>query len=291
MKAVVIGGISYDDIIHVNDFFDDTPQTVFAKSSYSTPGSTGLGKAIALKRLNFETTIIGAIGVDFYGEEIRQLLRKEEIVFYPLASNVGTERHVNIMNAEGNRISVFLNSVDNIDIDVEKYAEIIRDCDIVCLNIKNYCRKFIPLLKKYKKTVWVDLHDYDGYSDYYDDFIAIADFIFMSSDRLENPQVYMKKFLNENKLSVCTKGNEGAIYLNKDGQFIAMSADSLEIVDTNGAGDNFFAGFIYGHYHGQTPQICLEYGKLAANSCILSRKIVSDDLSEATIMKKPQKNS
>ncbi len=288
MKIFVIGGASFDDIIHVEEFMESVPHTVFAKSAYSTPGSSGFSKAIALKRLGFEVSFFAVVGADQYGQQITSTLRKEGVKFLSVIDHSGTERHTNIMNKFGERISIIMNSTsDNTDFDAKAYEEEIIKADFICLNINNYGRKFIPLIKKHKKPVWVDIHDYNGFDQYYDEFIDIADFIFMSSDKIADPEEYLKRWVNTGKiLAICTKGKDGAIYFGSEKELLSVEGSSLKVVDTNGAGDNFFSGFVYGYYHGKNALESLEMGRIVADSCVLSKKIVSDDLSLEILRKK-----
>ena len=71
MKILVLGGASYDEIIHVNEFFEAKAETIFANNSYSTVGSTGVGKALALKKLGFDVAFQAIIGKDIYGKMMR----------------------------------------------------------------------------------------------------------------------------------------------------------------------------------------------------------------------------
>ncbi len=277
MKILVIGGASYDDIIHVDEFFEPKSATVFVKKSYSKPGSTGIGKSIALKRLGYDVTFIAAIGDDYYGKVISQMLKDEGIKFYPLEANK-TERHTNIMNRFGERITIFTQTSDIEDIFVNAYEKQVKEADIVVLNIKDYSRYFIPLLKKYQKQVYCDIHDYDGYNTYHKDFIMFSDYIFMSSDNIKDYKNYMYNLLKDGKKwVVVTHAKKGASGL--DGhEFIEISSNQIEVIDTNGAGDNFFAGMLHGYLNMYSMQDCLYLGRIVAESCIQSEKVVSDML-------------
>ncbi|MCK5732311.1 MAG: carbohydrate kinase family protein [Tenericutes bacterium] len=278
MKILVLGGASYDDILHVDDFFESTSSDVFIKKSYSAPGSTGLGKAIALKKLGFDVAFQAVIGDDYYGKIITDTLKKEGVKFYPFISDK-TEKHINIMNKSGQKISIVSQTSNQFEIDVYKYEKLIRDADFVVLNIENYCRYFIPLLKKYRKPVFCDLHNYDGFNPHHQDFIINSDHLFFRSEKMKNFELFMNKMLSKGKnLIIATKSAEGAVALDKNG-FVDIPSNIIDIVDTNGSGDNFFAGFLYGYLNKYNLKDSLLMGRIAAESCIQSEKIVSDELS------------
>lgn len=289
LNILVLGVTSYDDIIQVDRLFDAHPQNVYANESYSMVGSTGSGKAIALKRLGFDVNFICALGDDEYAKNIKQRMQEEQIALFLVEADK-TERHTNIMDSSGNRISIFTTISNNIHFNPSLFETQIKQADIVCLNIKPYCKEFIPLLYKYNKTVWCDLHDYDIDNPYHQAFIEASDVLFLSSDRLPDYKTFMKRMIDEGKkLIVVTHGSRGASLLSKDHKMIEIDANSLEIIDTNGAGDNFFAGFLYGYINQFNLKESLLLGKYAASSCVLSKDIVGKDLSEDYLTKKLSK--
>ena len=80
------------------------------------------------------------------------------------------------------------------------------------------------------------------------------------------------------ELIIATKAEDGAVALDKNG-FVDIPSNKIDIIDTNGAGDNFFAGFLYGYLNKHNLRDSLLMGRIAAESCIQSEKIVSEDLS------------
>lgn len=283
MNILILGGASYDDILHVDEFFEPRKGTIFVNKSYSTIGSTGVGKALALQALGFNVTFQAVIGDDYYGHVVTSELKKAGIKFIPFIADK-TERHTNIMNKSGERITIFSQTPEDLVIDVYKYEKQIKDADIVILNIKNYCRYFIPLLKKYRKEVFCDIHDYDGHNPHHQDFIINSDYIFMSSDNMPNFRPYMEKLIHKHKKwVVVTHAEKGASALDLFG-YEDLPANKIDVVDTNGAGDNFFSGFLYGFLHNYDMKDSLLMGRIAAESCIQSEKIVSEELNEEYLL-------
>jgi sugar/nucleoside kinase (ribokinase family) len=62
VRVLVVGGASWDTVVHVDQLPDSRPRTVFATSSYETVGSTGAGKALNLARLGHEVHLHTLIG-------------------------------------------------------------------------------------------------------------------------------------------------------------------------------------------------------------------------------------
>ena len=85
---------------------------------------------------------------------------------------------------------------------------------MIILNIVSYTKKLIPLFKQSQKPIWTDLHDYNGKDLYHQDYIDAADYIFMSSDNLDNYRAVMEKTIRRGKkLVICTHGKGGSTAL------------------------------------------------------------------------------
>ncbi|RSK25966.1 carbohydrate kinase family protein [Bacillus sp. HMF5848] len=288
-KVFVIGGVSYDMIIHLNEFPKPIPQTIHhCDSVIEAVGSTGTGKAAALAKLGFDVTLQGLMGEDLYGEKVKGFCKEHNIQYMYDIDPKGTDRHVNIMNSCGQRISMFIaETSQEPDMDYTKYEKVIAESDYVVLNIINYCRHFIDIIKKHKKEIWCDLHDYNEGNSYHEDFIEAADYIFLSSDNLQDYKAVMTDFINRGKkLVVCTHGKEGVTALTTEGEWIDMPAMLVdEVVDTNGAGDNFFSGFLYGYANDCAIEECVKYGTAAGAMCVQSSELVHKDLSIPMLQK------
>lgn len=288
-KILVLGGASYDAIVHLDSFPNPVPQTIHHCQFHETVGSTGVGKAANFCKLGFDVDLQILTGDDAQGQIIREYVSKLPLNLLNEIDPNGTERHVNLMNTAGQRISIFLTSTSsNPPIHYESYLPYIRKADIVVLNIVDYCRNFIPLLKDNNKEIWTDLHDYDGKNDYHQDFIQASDYIFLSSDNLPDYQNCMLKLIeNGKKLVVCTHGSNGASLITEKKQWIHTPViDGFKRVDTNGAGDAFFAGFLFGYTRHLSLENCMKTGHIVAGACITSPELSFPGLSEEFLLDK-----
>lgn len=278
---LILGGTTYDHIVSLSEFPEPVSQTIHNTSFFEAPGSTGTGKSVCLKRLGVSNTLYSILGDDIYGQKIRHYLEQEEIDFIYDIDNAGTERHINIMDAKGDRISMFITRSSELpNISKSIIEQNILKSDMVVLNIISYCKEMIPILKDYSKPIWTDLHDYDEGNKYHQPFIDISDHIFLSSDNLISYKKLMQELIKAGKqLVVCTHGRNGATALTKNGEWIDEPAlTDFEIIDTNGAGDSFFSGFLYAFVNGKSPKVCMRYGTICGALCITSQQIVSERL-------------
>ena len=158
--------------------------------------------------------------------------------------------------------------------------EKLEQSGLLVLNIISYCKDFIPLLSGYTKPIWTDLHDYTDNNPYHEPFIETADTIFLSSDNLPDYKVTMQQLISRGKrLVICTHGKGGSTALTPEGEWVHEPAlTHFRLVDSNGAGDNYFAGFLYASLQGKSIRDCMRYGTLCGGLCITSAELVAEEL-------------
>lgn len=281
-KVAIIGGTTFDHIIYLPELPLPVPQTIHQAPFREAVGSTGSGKALALTKLGVPNTLYSVVGDDSYGRQITEYLQAQGVTALLDIDPAGTERHINIMNAGGGRISIFVTqSSENIVHNLPAIREQLTQADVIVLNIIGYCRPLIPLVCEQNKPVWTDLHDYDGTNDYHEDFINAAQYIQLSSDNLPDYRATMQSLMMRGKeLVICTHGKAGATLLTKQGEWYEQSAlEGLFIEDSNGAGDSFFSGFLYGYLNGKSHQECLRYGAICGGYAVTSPSLVYETLS------------
>ncbi|MFB6189684.1 MAG: carbohydrate kinase family protein [Halapricum sp.] len=280
MTVFVAGGCSWDSIVYLEAFPERT-ETRFARDFQETLGSSGSGKSLNLGRLRIDTRFHAMIGEDRFGEAIRERLADEPIDFRFDVDPNGTERHVNLMNDAGERISIFVvPPTQEPEIDYEPLKAWTAEADALVVSPVDYSRQLLPAAAEAETPVWADVHAYDGEDEYHEDFLAAADYLFMSDEGMADPREFMRERIDAGtRLVVCTRGADGATALTADGEWIEVAAGDFEMVDTNGAGDAFFAGYFYGHRQGEDVQTCLELGTLVGGLAVESRDLAHPDLS------------
>ncbi len=282
----ILGGTTFDHILYLPSFPQPIPQTIHQLPFAEGTGSTGAGKALALTKLGMPNSLYSVVGDDYYGKKIKTYLASQQVDAVFDTDPAGTERHVNIMDNNGGRISMFITqSSEHINFNEPAIEKMLEQSTVIVLNIISYCRHLIPLLQKFNKPVWTDLHDYDGTNIYHEDFINAASYIHLSSDNLPNYQTTMQQLIQKGKeLVICTHGKQGASLLTKQGEWIDQPIiPNLILTDSNGAGDSFFAGFLYAYLHNKPLKKCMQYGAVAGGLATTSPNLVCEGLNEDLI--------
>lgn len=285
-KVFVAGGVSYNNVIQLDEFPEPVGKT-YHKCIYSEGvGSTGAGKSLNLSKLGFSVTLHSLLGDDEYKAKVLKVLEGEGIRVIHNIDKSGTERHVNILNKLGQRISIFTNPVsDDPEVDLGLIEKSLLQADYAVINIYNYCKKILPLCEKNAVPVWTDLHDYNG-GQYYEEFIAASDYIFMSDEYIPDPLWVLQSFIDRGKsLAVCTRAHRGAIAMNSAGEVVQVPAkEHYQNINSNGAGDAFFSGFLYAYNLGVDLTSCMEAGSHAAGLCVESMGLMNPLLSPEAIL-------
>jgi len=281
VKVFVAGGVSFDTVIHLEKFPEPRQATLFTRESYRTAGATSTGKALNLAALGHDVTLAAQLGTDSFGDLLRDRFRQAGVALHELP-DARTEQHTNLMNADGERISIFaVQRTFNPHVQVPDFEAAVRRADVVVLDIINWSRQLIPLARALGKPVWCDLHDYDGVNAYHRDYLEAADYLFLSAEALPDPERFGNDLIAHGKqLVVMTSGIEGAIALTASGQrFRVESVTAFGMKDTNGAGDAFMAGYLHGHIQGRGVEECLELASLTAALCVAGRELAHQELS------------
>jgi sugar/nucleoside kinase (ribokinase family) len=291
-RVLILGGVSFNAMIALDAFPQPVPQSIWASGFHETIGSTGAGKALNLRPLGMQVTLHAPIGDDRYGQLVADYLRRAGVDFIHDHDPLGTQRHVNLMDAAGRRISIFVvpGSFEPA-IDTTRIEALIPQSDYVVLNISNYCRYLIPHIQRHARQIWTDLHDYDGVSTYHQDFIDAADYLFLSSDALPDYRPFMERLVVAGKrLVVCTHGRDGSTALTAAREWIETPAVTSYVKqDTNGAGDAFFAGVLYGHSLGLDTRGSLRLGTVVAGLCVTSAELAYEGLSAELVAREYQR--
>lgn len=247
MRAVIIGGVAWNTMLDIGSFPDPTPQTLFASDIREAVGSSGAGKALNFRSLGGEVVLWSLLGDDEPASRVREVLAAAGVDYRPKLDPEGTMRHVNLMDDTGERISIFANSgSDTLDVDTTVLADVLADADVISVTIMNHCRQFLPAVADSPGEVWIDLHDYDGRNPHHAEFIEAADCLMMSSIGMPGWRRFLEdRIAAGNRIGICTHGAEGASGISGSTGWIEVDAVPVErVVDTNGAGDAFWAGMV-----------------------------------------------
>lgn len=264
-RVAVVGAASWNHLIRLDHLPAPTPHMQFATGSVHTIGGTSAGKALHLAGRGIPTRLHALLGRDADGDRIAYALEESGVDLVRHASGE-TERHVNLMTDAGERVSLYVSTPTTpSDTALTAVAADIARAEIAVIDLAEFGMLLLERDDLGDTPRWVDLHDYNGTSAFHEPFVRAADVVFMNGDATDDPWALMASCLARGpRLAVCTLGAAGAIAVDAAGTRYEVAADPADIVDTNGAGDAFMAGFLAAHLAGAETGECLAAGSAQA---------------------------
>ena len=165
----------------------------------------------------------------------------------------------------------------------EKGDEIFADCDGIAFELdleKDTVKQILRRAKKYNKKVYAAISNMSiamerrAFLQEIDCFVCNqqeAGLLFSDEyDHMAPEEMCRTLAANVHSANipcmVVTMGGEGAVYARSNGESGVVPAKKVDVIDTTGAGDAFFAGTVIGLTYGKTlPEACEIGSRLAAS--------------------------
>ena len=226
---------------------------------------------------------------DYY-DVIERLKRHKVNTKYIRKIKDGMGLWLAVFNEDGDvvaSISKRPNFLPILDVLKEYGDEIFSKCDSISIELdtdNKVLNRIFAYAKKYKKQVYSSVANMSIAIERRD-FFKKVDCIVCNKE--EAGLLFMENFDNMNieelseiinkkikaakiKSIVVTAGAEGAAYASINGEYGAIPAFKVKVVDTTGAGDSFYAGVCTGLTYGKTLKEACEIGTKLAASVIQS---------------------
>lgn len=269
--VLVVGGSGVDTIVRVDALPVPLADSVMVGPIEEWPGHTGGNVALGARALGLDVALLDCIGDDWTGAQVRQRLAEGDVEFHPLISPAGTRRAVNLVDATGRRMS-FYDARDPEDLRMPRdfYLPRLRRARHVHLSIMNFTRFLYDDIEALGVPVSTDLHDWDGLADHQREFALRSDLVFFSAAATgDRTPALMREILGEGRAGtvVATAGARGSYVLTRDGgrdpHHVPATVPPAPVVDSNGAGDAFVTGFLYGRLDGRDARESARLGAVA----------------------------
>ncbi|WP_406065172.1 adenosine kinase [Streptomyces sp. NBC_01077] len=272
--VLVLGGSGVDTIVYVPELPLPYADSYMIRPGIETrAGQTGDFVALGLSTLGLRTHHIDMLGDDPAGDLVRAFHRDRGIAFTEVPLPGGTKRAVNLVGPDGRRLSLYddSRSQESDRLPEELVRSLASASRHAHVSITYPCAFAVPQLREAGLTISTDLHNWDGENPYHEPFAYGADIVFVSTTALTDTEWTMRRILERGRAEVvvATAGAEGAYMLTADGLVhVPVVAPRDPVVDSNGAGDAFAAGFLFGRLTGEDLDRCALYGAVAgAHAC------------------------
>lgn len=253
LSILVSGLINLETTLRVDGFpIEYAPARYPFFGVNSTVSGVGYNIAKALTTLGDRVRLLSIIGEDAAGTLARQALAADGISDeFVVAGMPHTAQSVILYDPDGRRQI----HVDLKDIQERAYPEALFDraaqgCDLAVLCNINFSRPFLRVARERGMTVATDVHAIADLDDPYNgDFMAAADILFMSDERLLcAPEEWARRVMDRYgpEVVVIGLGAEGALLAVRGGGMERIpAARTRPVVNTIGAGDALFSCFLH----------------------------------------------
>ena len=271
VRVFVAGPATWNHLVYVDRLPEPRPHTEQVLRHHETVGGTSAGKALNLAALGARVTLRTHLGPDAIGARVADRLTSAGVDLI-VERSVRTERHLNLMAADGGRLSLHLDKPGAAS--EEHRARTATALAASAVALVDLAEESRPLLRRARDAgvpVWCDLHDYDGQTPFHQDFVDAADVLFLNEDGMPDPLPWMRERVAAGTwLVVATQGARGALAVTRDEEVHVPAPPVATIVDTNGAGDAFLAGFLLARLGRAALPVAMAAGHRQAARCLAS---------------------
>jgi ribokinase len=263
MSAIFVSGlINIETTIQIESFpLVYTPVRYPFFGISSTVSGVGYNVAKALTTLGDTVRFAALIGRDPAGELITGALAAAGVSGdFVLSDLEQTPQSVILYDRDGQRqINVDLKDIQECTYPLDHFEQAIAGCGMAALCNINFSRPLLAETRRRGIPIATDVHaiaDLDD--DYNRDFMAAADILFMSHERLPCPPEEWAARVQArygNAIVIVGLGQEGALLAVRRDGFIGRfrAIVTRPVVNTIGAGDALFSAFIHFYHASGAP--------------------------------------
>ncbi|MEV5410425.1 PfkB family carbohydrate kinase [Thermopolyspora sp. NPDC052614] len=288
--VVVIAGAGVDTTVYVPELPLPYAETYVVPPVIDRIGNTGSGVVLGCGALGLRVALVDLLGEDPQGDLVRAHLESRGVELVWRAVPEGTRRSVLLVGPDGRRTSLFdPRPAPGRRLPRELYLPLVRTARHVHVSIDDAARDVYADISDIGVPVSTDLHDWDGEEEHHRDFAYNSDLVFLSAAKLPDPESVMRDILARGRASVvvCTAGAEGCHVLvpgwERARRFPAVPLPG-PVVDSNGAGDAFVSGFLYGRLSSRPLEECVRLGAIAGAHACTVRGTHESPIDERTLL-------
>ena len=254
-------------------------ETLIGQSFSTVPGGKGANQAVASARLGAEVAMIGCVGTDAYGDQLREALLVEGIDCQAVSTVDGSSGVALIVvdDSSQNAIVIVAGSKGELTPAAMRAVDaVLQAGDVIVCQLEVPMETVGYTLKRGRelgKTVILNPAPASGPLP--TEWYASIDYLIpneseasalsgMTVDSLDSAKLAATQLIKAGAGKVIiTLGAEGALFA--DGEsFEHLMAPKVKAVDTTAAGDTFVGGFAAALVNGQSEAQAIRFGQVAA---------------------------
>lgn len=243
-KVVVVGSVNMDLVTQTNQI-PRVGETVLGENFFTVPGGKGANQAVAAAKLGADVALLGCVGDDAFGSELKQHLQKQGVHTDYIQTISATSTGVaSITLSEGDNSIIVVAGANHklTPTLVQQHEQLIANADILLLQLEIPLESVVlatEIARKHKVPVILNPAPMQKLPK---NLILQATYVTPNEHELESllASTNLSKEETEalKRKSIVTRGSKG-IQLFQDGKEQLISGYQVETIDSTGAGDTF----------------------------------------------------
>lgn len=261
-KIAVVGSLNID-VVTMLDRMPKIGETLRGKDLKIVPGGKGANQAVGCSRLSLDTVMIGAVGNDAFGSQIKNNLAHHGVQVNGIETIDGVSTGTAIIShtAQDNSIVIVGGANDYcLEELVVRHKEMITNADVILMQLEipiQTVQKVVEFAAEAKTQVILNPAPAQPLPDFIKRQVKLltpneTEWELISGQVCETEEDYYQSLSQwERKYGskvIVTRGEKGCLFLEK-GRLQLITAPSVNVIDTTGAGDAFNAAMAFGLAH------------------------------------------
>ncbi|MDD2034266.1 ribokinase [Pseudomonas sp. 39167] len=277
-KVVVVGSLNMDLVTRAPRL-PRGGETLIGESFCTIPGGKGANQAVAAARLGAKVSMVGCVGSDAYGQQLRGALLAEGIDCQSVSVVAGSSGVALIVVDDNSQNAIVIvagaNGVLTPDV-LDRFDEVLRGADVIICQLEVPDATVGHALKRGRELgKTVILNPAPASRPLPADWYACIDYLIpneseaavlsgLAVDSLEAAEAAATQLLAAGAGKVIvTLGAQGLMFAN-GASFQHFPAPLVKAVDTTAAGDTFVGGFAAALADGKSEVEAIRFGQVAA---------------------------
>lgn len=277
-KVVVVGSLNMDLVTRASRL-PRAGETLIGQTFSTVPGGKGANQAVASARLGADVSMIGCVGTDAYGTQLREALRVEGIDCQAVSTMDGSSGVALIVVDDSSQNAIVIVAGSNGELtpaSLQAFDSVLQAADVIVCQLEVPMNTVGYALKRGRELgKTVILNPAPASAPLPAEWYASIDYLIpneseagalsgVTVDSIDSAKAAATQLIKAGAGKVIiTLGSQGALFTDGQG-FEHLLAPKVRAVDTTAAGDTFVGGFAAALANGKSEAEAIRFGQVAA---------------------------
>ena len=277
-KVVVVGSLNMDLVTRASRL-PRAGETLIGQTFSTVPGGKGANQAVASARLGGDVSMIGCVGTDAYGTQLRDALQVEGIDCQAVSTVDGSSGVALIVVDDSSQNAIVIVAGSNGELtpaSLQAFDAVLQAADVIVCQLEVPMNTVGYALKRGRELgKTVILNPAPASAPLPAEWYASIDYLIpneseatalsgVTVDSIDSAKAAATHLIQAGAGKVIiTLGAQGALFTDGQG-FEHLLAPKVKAVDTTAAGDTFVGGFAAALANGKSEAEAIRFGQVAA---------------------------